>query len=202
MTNIKRAIKMKEKELTHGIMHGHNQPSTPEEKRIEPPKLHRDMHLICDVFRISEESRYALRTFDAATLEDFSHMTESDFIDMIATRARLGFPLPPLQQRKLNVLRRWVQSLPVVETTIAQIQSEGFEVKDDASVCRDDVKYRSSVKKDLGRHTPSDWEDRFYADLPRLRKELREEGDERHGLFHGSNVLLDFLSLRWLVCCR
>lgn len=197
MTNLKTAIKKKEHELLHAH---HSAPSITEEKKIEPPKLHRDMRLICDVFRISEESRHALRTFDAATLEDFSHMTESDFIDLIATRARLGCPLPPLQQRKLNVLRKWAQILPVVETTVAPIQSEGFEVKEYTSPSSggEEVKYRNSVKKDVGKHTPPDWEDRFYRDLPRLKNELREAGETRNS----SNFAMDLLSLRWLFCYR
>jgi hypothetical protein len=198
MTNLKKAIKKKE----HEIMHAHHPaPAPTEEKKIEPPKLHRDMRLICDVFRISEESRYALRTFDAATLEDFSHMTESDFIDLIATRARLGCPLPPLQQRKLNVLRKWVQTLPVVEAKVAPIQSEGFEVNEStspSSAAGEEVKYRNSVRKDVSRHTPPDWEDRFYRDLPRLRSELREAGETRNS----SNFVMDLLSLRWLFCFR
>ena len=188
-----KAIKKKE----HEIMSGHQSSLTPTStKDIEPPKLHRDMRHICDVFRISEESRFALRTFDAATLDDFSLMTESDFLDLVATRARLGCPLPPLQQRKLAMLRILVQlqSLPAVESTVAPMRSEGFEVKNNST---EEVKFRASVKKDLGRHTPSDWEDRFYADLPRLRKELRETGEERN-----SNFIMDLLSLRWLFCYR
>lgn len=197
MTNLKKAIKKKE----HELMHAHPAPAPTEEKKIEPPKLHRDMRLICDVFRISEESRYALRTFDAATLEDFSHMTESDFIDLIATRARLGCPLPPLQQRKLNVLRKWVQTLPIVEAKVAPIQSEGFEVNEStspSSAAGEEVKYRNSVRKDVSRHTPPDWENRFYRDLPRLRSELREAGETRNS----SNFVMDLLSLRWLFCFR
>ena len=191
---LNKAIKKKEKELMSHKSHA-SSAHTVEEHKIEPPKLHRDMRLICDVFRITEESRYALRTFDATNLDDYNLMTESDFIDLIATRARLGCPLPPLQQRKLNVLRRWVQSLPVSETTVAPIQSEGFEVKESTSSGEDNVKnYSNSVKKDVGRHTPSDWEDRFYRDLPRLRKELREEGEGK------SNYIFNYLGLRWLFC--
>lgn len=130
-------------------------------------------------------------------------MTESDFIDLITTRARLGYPLPPFQQRKLNVLRNWVQSLPVAEAAVAPVQSEGFEVKESlTSGAGEEFKYRNSVKKDVGRHTPSDWEDRFYRDLPRLRKELREAGNERHGFLHVSNFFMDLLSLRWLLCYK
>ena len=192
---LNKAIKKKEKELMSHKSHASSSAHTAEEHKIEPPKLHRDMRLICDVFRITEESRYALRTFDATNLDDFSLMTDSDYIDLIATRARLGCPLPPLQQRKLNVLRRWVQSLPVSETAVAPVESEGFEVKESTSSGEDNVKsYRNSVRKDVGRHTPSDWEDRFYKDLPRLRKELREAGKG------DSNYVFEYLGLRWLFC--
>ena len=190
-----KAIKKKEKEMKHSHHTQQSISTSPPELKIEPPRLHRDMRLICDVFRISEESRYALRTFDAANLEDFSLMTEGDFIDMVATRARLGYPIPPLQQRKLGVLLRWAQSLPVVEPTVAPMQSEGFEVKDQ-SAGHDNVNFRTSIKKDVGRHTPSDWEDRFYADLPRLRKELRELGEGKSA----SNFISSWIGFRWLFC--
>lgn len=36
---------------------------------VELPRLHRDMEMICDVFRVSEQSRNALRSFDCTVLE-------------------------------------------------------------------------------------------------------------------------------------
>eukprot|EP00584_Thalassiosira_punctigera_P016885 CAMPEP_0172562422 /NCGR_PEP_ID=MMETSP1067-20121228/96788_1 /TAXON_ID=265564 ORGANISM="Thalassiosira punctigera, Strain Tpunct2005C2" /NCGR_SAMPLE_ID=MMETSP1067 /ASSEMBLY_ACC=CAM_ASM_000444 /LENGTH=105 /DNA_ID=CAMNT_0013352635 /DNA_START=75 /DNA_END=389 /DNA_ORIENTATION=- len=87
----------------------HRKSSSPEhEGDIEPPRLHRDMRLICDALRVSERTRYALRSADAAALEDFSLMTDEDFADMVVSQARTGEPLPPLQQRKLWVLLSWV----------------------------------------------------------------------------------------------
>mmetsp|Transcript_31605 Transcript_31605/g.60354 ORF Transcript_31605/g.60354 Transcript_31605/m.60354 type:complete len:216 (+) Transcript_31605:356-1003(+) len=91
--------------------------SSSKKEIIEPPKIHRNMRLICDVFRISEQTRYVLRTFDATTLEDFSFMTEEDFADLVVSQVRIGKPLPPLQQRKLFVLLSWVRSLPATIDT-------------------------------------------------------------------------------------
>jgi len=176
---------------------------------IEPPKLHRDMRLICDVFRISEQSRHALRTFDAATLEDFSLMTDEDYADLVVTQARIGHPLPPLQQRKLKVLLAWVQALGKTKNleSIPSLsadepppkKAEGFEVKEPKGeknadgILRASYKTSRSPRNDGGTYIPSDWESRFYADLPRLRKELCQIG-------RNSNWVTEFLGLRWIFC--
>lgn len=166
---------------------------------IDPPRLHRDMKLICDVFRISEQSRHALRTFDCTVLEDFSFMTDEDFADMIVSRARLNTPIPPLQQRKLHVLLKWVRSIQLVEHDACEAlmpppvnESEGFEVNRSNK-----ARYKVSVRKDDNIcYIPSDWEDRFYKDLPRLKRELKQMG----GSSNASNWANNFLSLRWLFC--
>mmetsp|Transcript_7119 Transcript_7119/g.16184 ORF Transcript_7119/g.16184 Transcript_7119/m.16184 type:complete len:204 (-) Transcript_7119:4-615(-) len=177
--------------------------SCPEEKgKIEPTRLHRDMRLVCDVFRISEESRYALRSFDAAALEDFCLMSDEDYSNLVVFQARIGKPIPPLQQRKLRVLLTWVQSLVTTENLEAILSSpnkaEGFELKESKSENDGTLKasYRVSPRKGGGTFIPADWESRFYADLPRLRKELHRLGANRSP----SNWALEFLSLRWIVC--
>ncbi|KAL7524092.1 hypothetical protein ACHAXR_000432 [Thalassiosira sp. AJA248-18] len=172
---------------------------SPTKKEIEPPRFHRDMRLICDVFRISEQSRYALRSFDAATLEDFSLMTDEDYADMVVTQARIGQPLPPLQQRKLRVLLSWVQSMgfeEAVDVSSSPSKAEGFELRESKRGNDGVLKasYKNSPRKEGGA-IPADWEKRFYDDLPRLRKELRQMG----GL-HSSNWASEFLSLRWIFC--
>ncbi|KAL7535426.1 hypothetical protein ACHAWF_005163 [Thalassiosira exigua] len=186
--------------------HHKSQPSSeryPPMKEIEPPKIHRDMRLICDVFRISEQTRYALRSFDSATLEDFSLMTDQDFADLVVTQARKGHPLPPLQQRKLRVLLGWVQSLGSVENLDkaeatmldSPNKTEGFELKDSKRENGDILKasFKSSPRREGGSFIPRDWETRFYADLPNLKKKLQSGSQE-------SNWVLEFLSLRWAFC--
>ena len=61
--------------------------------------------------RLSLETQHALVAYDAATLEDFCLMTQADFSSMVATDARLGRPIPPLQQRKLKILLAWCHEL-------------------------------------------------------------------------------------------
>mmetsp|Transcript_34860 Transcript_34860/g.52225 ORF Transcript_34860/g.52225 Transcript_34860/m.52225 type:complete len:195 (-) Transcript_34860:133-717(-) len=163
---------------------------------IEPPRLHRDMRMICDVFRISEQSRHALRSFDCTVLEDFSFMTDEDFAEMVLSRARMNMPIPPLQQRKLRVLLNWVRSIQI-ETNSCDTSSpppnasEGFEVGKSNT-----ARYKVSVRKDDISYIPNDWEDKFYRDLPRLKKELKQMGGESNV----SDWANGYLSLRWLFC--
>jgi len=163
---------------------------------IEPPRLHRDMRMICDYFRISEQSRHALRSFDCTVLEDFSFMTDEDFAEMVLSRARMNKPIPPLQQRKLRVLLNWVRSIQI-ETNSCDTSSpppnasEGFEVGKSNT-----ARYKVSVRKDDISYIPNDWEDKFYRDLPRLKKELKQMGGESNV----SDWANGYLSLRWLFC--
>ena len=167
---------------------------------VEPPRLHRHMRHICEVFRVNERTTLALRCFDAATLEDFSLMTDEDFADLILLAARDGAPLPPLQQRKLRVLLNWARRLPVREDGEGAVpddspRAEGYEMKDG----EDDPKYKASARsRREGSAVPRDWETRFYNDLPELRKELRTMGSERRGRI--SNWVNEILSLKWLFC--
>lgn len=168
---------------------------------IEPPRLHRHMRLICEVFRINDRTTLALRCFDAATLEDFSLMTDEDFADLILTAARDGAPLPPLQQRKIRVLLNWARRLPIREEGEGSVpadspRAEGYEVKEG----EDDPKYKSSARsrREGGGAVPRDWETRFYNDLPRLREDLRRMGSEGRGRM--SNWANEILSFKWLFC--
>lgn len=189
--------KIKKEAKSH---HDHSKSSEGPEKKLEPPKFHRDMKLVCDCIRLSDGTRHALRTFDAATLEDFSLMTDRDYADLIVTQARIGLPIPPLQQRKLRVLLSWAQALPTVDrsTVTSTPKTEGFELKESNTDKGGDIKasYRSSPRKDSGNYIPVDWESRFYDDLPRLRKELRLLGENGSS----STWMTDFLSLRWVFC--
>jgi len=190
-----------EKKLKKEIKsHQHKSSAPSDVNDIEPPRLHRDMRLICDVFRISEHSRYALRSFDAATLEDFSLMTDEDCADLILTQARIGRPIPPLQQRKLRVLLTWVRSLTKVENLDKAEEevlsspntAEGVELSEDSKA----AKYQVKPRKGSGTFIPATWEETFYRDLPGLRKELKHLGEQRTT----SNWANGFLSLRWMFC--
>jgi len=190
-----------EKKLKKEIKsHQHKSSAPTDFNDIEPPRLHRDMRLICDLFRISEHSRYALRSFDAATLEDFSLMTDEDCADLILTQARIGRPIPPLQQRKLRVILTWVRSLTKEENLDKAEEevlsspniAEGVELSEDSKA----AKYQVKPRKGSGTFIPATWEDTFYKDLPGLRKELKHLGEQRTT----SNWANGFLSLRWMFC--
>jgi len=122
-------------------------------------------------------------------------MTDEDFADMVLMRARVNMPIPPLQQRKLQVLLNWVRSIQLetnaCDTSPPPNNSEGFEV-----VKSNKARYNVSLRKEEIHYIPKDWEDIFYRDLPRLKKELKQMG----GKSDVSNWANDFLSLRWLFC--
>ena len=192
-----------EKKLKKEIKsHQHKSSAPTDVNDIEPPRLHRDMRLICDIFRISEQSRYALRSFDAATLEDFCLMTDEDFADLILTQARIGRPIPPLQQRKLRVILTWIQSLAKAENLdkaeeevlSSPTTAEGVELSESQDIKA--AKYQVKPRKGSGTFIPATWEDTFYKDLPGLRKELKHLGEQRTT----SNWANGFLSLRWMFC--
>ena len=178
----KKVNKETKKEMKNKSHHNNKSASSSsspaDEKDIEPPRLHRDMRLICDCFRISDQSRYALRSFDASTLEDFSLMTDDDFADLVVTHARIGKPIPPLQQRKIRVLLTWVQKLANVEN---------LEVGEE----------EACLRKGGGTFIPATWEETFYNDLPMLRKQLKRLGDDHSSTSNWAN---GFLSLRWMFC--
>ena len=123
-------------------------------------------------------------------------MTDEDFAEMVLSRARMNMPIPPLQQRKLRVLLNWVRSIQI-ETNSCDTSSpppnasEGFEVGKSNT-----ARYKVSVRKDDISYIPNDWEDKFYRDLPRLKKELKQMGGESNV----SDWANGYLSLRWLFC--
>ena len=213
MKDVEKKIKkeMKKSINKSSLLPPDNNYSSPTAENIEPPRLHRDMRLICDVFRISDQTRHALRSFDASNLEDFGLMTTEDYADMIVTQARIGKPLPPLQQRKVRVLLSWVQSLSSSTaennidktiTTSVQLQQStttpsepttDLEVQESKS--DNDTTNNTTPRKRGGGRSPNNWENQFYTDLPRLKQELRDMGKNNQ-----SNWASEFLSLRWIFC--
>jgi hypothetical protein len=69
------------------------------------------MTIVADAFRLTYETREALKSYDASTLEDFCLMTEYDFESMLITETRLQRPICPLHQRKVLVLLRWIHQV-------------------------------------------------------------------------------------------
>eukprot|EP00984_Skeletonema_dohrnii_P005734 scaffold2026_cov117-Skeletonema_dohrnii-CCMP3373.AAC.7 len=164
---------------------------------IEPPRLHRDMRMICDYFVYQNNLAMLFEVLTAPFLKvNFSFMTDEDFAEMVLSRARMNMPIPPLQQRKLRVLLNWVRSIQI-ETNSCDTSSpppnasEGFEVGKSNT-----ARYKVSVRKDDISYIPNDWEDNFYRDLPRLKKELKQMGRQSNV----SDWANGYLSLRWLFC--
>ncbi len=156
------------------------------------PRMHRDMRTICDEFRISEQSRLALRKYDATRLEDFCYMTDEDYATMIDVHEREGCTIPPLQQRKIRVLLMWARSLTSNANSTAAIVEENANIvgattatgntaispggMDGETNCTPLTRRTASAAS--GIIVPSDWEKRFYADLPSLKEELKKMGGE------------------------
>ncbi|KAL3773098.1 hypothetical protein ACHAW5_009529 [Stephanodiscus triporus] len=173
----------KEAKLSHSKTPSNRSDEKRTPQATEPPRLRHDVKLICDEFGIAEQSRYALRIFDATKLEDFSLMTNEDFDDLVRTQARMGRPICPLQQRKLRVLLSWVRSLADtgnlgkdgIPVRPPSYMHEGIENDDGA------VKPRNKHGHRKGGETliPADWERRFYSDLPSLRKKLQKLGEQQ-----------------------
>lgn len=144
-------------------------PSNPSDEKqtqaIVPPRLHHDVKLICNEFGITEQSKYALRRYDATKLEDFCLMTDDDFDELVLTEARMGRPICPLQQRKLRVLLEWARSL----ATTGNLGKSGFEGTEN----------NDGADNPGGKIIPANWESRFYSDLPSLRKKLQKLGEPK-----------------------
>lgn len=205
---------VKEKRLLSSPLSNHKSPTfsndqnnTTPTPKTKIPRMHRDMRLLCDEFRISDQSRLALRKYDATRLEDFCYMTDEDYTNMMDMQERMGCPIPPLQQRKIRVLLLWARSITdgtQATTTTAVLGEEGAKTVGDrtaATFTSHGTTAISSLTKPGGMEggstvpptplpphrtasaasgiiVPSDWEKRFYADLPSLKEELKKMGGE------------------------
>lgn len=133
-----------------------------------------DMNVLCDAFRLSNNTRFALAAYDATTIEDFAFMTDSDFQGMVLSTSHIGRPIPPLQQRKVMVLLDWARAL--IDENVANA-SGGKE-----SPANTDAEL-----------IPFDWEQRFRKDLPKLKRKLKELGAAKSW----RTSFVEILSLKW-----
>lgn len=170
-----------------------------------------DLTFICKAFRVDDRTRLWMSAFDARNLEEFAMMTDSDLSEMVLTAARYGRPLPPMQIRKLDVLVVWAREL-LEEAAVAEencrslMEYESLPSKEAAkgavgpeeqifgqgSFC--DTKAKMSDMKCY--LIPSNWQDRFNEDFPKLKIRLKERGDTTTD----SNWTMRFLSFRWIFC--
>lgn len=160
---------------------------------IEPPKLEvhiqPDMLVLCDAFRINDCTKAALTDYDACTLEDFAFMTREDFEGMLVTSTRMRRPLCPLQQRKVAVMWWWVQQL-VKDSPPFKEEKQGEEKQDHEGEKKVEEPWMKS------KVIPPNWENQLQADLPMLKKKLREVGATTSWSIW-SDGLAD---MRWLCC--
>jgi len=190
-----------------------------------------DMLFLCRAFRINNNSQALLTYFDACTPEDFCLMTKADLEDMILHATRSGRPFPPLQQRKVSLLNKWMRNI-VEESvrygslsqeqgdklasfrrmTIIELKRREMDAPTDDSDGEDDPGNTNKQQKEEGRAKflsrqdsfgdpkysllPPNWKMQFQADLPALKKELRDIGEKTHW----SSWSNTFINLRWACC--
>jgi hypothetical protein len=197
-----------------GVMRKHSkQTHARNDAPVEPPpvpvgvEMQPCMKKICDELRLNERTRTALIEYDATTLEDLAYMTDADYENMLATAARQNRPLCPLQQRKIAVVIWWLRDLVKDSATfketkvkkkvphfwerLAYSRSEWNEkIHSVVSLGVDD----KSV--DTGSVIPPNWESRFEADLPMLKKKLKEVGETSSFSLYSDF----FINARWILC--
>eukprot|EP00934_Nitzschia_sp_Nitz4_P005411 Nitzschia sp. Nitz4//scaffold348_size17284//3656//4534//NITZ4_008841-RA/size17284-processed-gene-0.9-mRNA-1//-1//CDS//3329548685//5401//frame0 len=123
-----------------------------------------DMALVADALKLDMNSQVMLAYFDARSLEDFCLMTEADLHQLVATARDMRRALPPLQIRKIEVLRDWAKGLS--------------EPKDESHLpvwVKLTTPKRAKCKK--GELIPKDWKTQFRRDLPNLKVNLRRKGE-------------------------
>jgi hypothetical protein len=126
-----------------------------------PYRLNKDMTVLADGMNLDQNARNLLAAYDSKTLEDFYLMSDSDFSSLVHRSRSHKHPLPPLQIRKVQMLRRWMK-----------------ELVDDNINENEDTNSRSlRSKKRNVRLIPKDWKEQYKNDLPHLKLQLREQGD-------------------------
>jgi len=123
--------------------------------------LGRDMSHIADALKIDYNTQAMLAFYDAKSLEDFSLMAQSDVQDLVAKAQSMGRTIPPLQVRKIEVLREWIQSIS--------------RPRDDSKVSPWRSRRTASHLGKARRLIPRDWKERFHKDLPRLLEKLQAQ---------------------------
>ena len=126
-----------------------------------PFHLGKDMTYLADGMNLDRNTRYLLAAFDARTIDDFYLMSDSDFSNLIQKAKSTKNELPPLQIRKVKMLRAWLKE--VVDD----------HLNDDSDSSRGG---RGGRKRSF-RIVPKDWKEQYKNDLPHLKLQLRHQGD-------------------------
>jgi hypothetical protein len=137
-------------------------------------QLDSDMAVLADGLHLDNNTKTLLAAYDATTVENFFLMGENDFNHLLARARASNRSLPPLQVRKVQILRQWVANM-IDETDISKLplwaQSDALS----AHRTGRDGKNQSLV--------PHDWQKRYNRDLPMLKKKVRERGDSLIEIF-------------------
>eukprot|EP00534_Pseudo-nitzschia_fraudulenta_P009268 CAMPEP_0201152806 /NCGR_PEP_ID=MMETSP0851-20130426/13394_1 /ASSEMBLY_ACC=CAM_ASM_000631 /TAXON_ID=183588 /ORGANISM="Pseudo-nitzschia fraudulenta, Strain WWA7" /LENGTH=145 /DNA_ID=CAMNT_0047429905 /DNA_START=177 /DNA_END=614 /DNA_ORIENTATION=+ len=131
------------------------------------------MTILADGMNLDGNTRCLLAAYDARTLDDFYLMSNADFRNLIQRAKATNHSLPPLQIRKVRMLRRWLKEI------IDDNMSEEYE---------DDMhsEITDAFRRKRNKLVPKDWREQYKNDLPHLKIELRQQGDsvfERYPIF-------------------
>jgi hypothetical protein len=129
--------------------------------------LGRDMVILSEAFHLDRNTQSLLVQYDARTVEDFCLMTTEDLEKLVKTAAESNRPLPPLQVRKLQVLREWAQNLADQSVREAEMSA--------ICQCAADIA-NEHVYEQSSNLIPKDWAKQFREDLPKLKQTLKERG--------------------------
>lgn len=139
-----------------------------------------DMMILVDAFNLDKNTQVLLAYYDARTLEDFCCMTQVDFDELMLSAERLNRALPPLQIRKVQILREWVQGLA--------------KKADNKPLWALDM----SERFDMANLIPKDWKRKFKDALPDLKHALKERGEKK---VISTNLLKDpYKAVMWMLC--
>jgi hypothetical protein len=143
-------------------------------------KLGPDMMILVDAFHLDKNTQVLLAYYDARTLEDFCCMTQVDFDELKLSAERMNRALPPLQIRKVQTLREWVQ---------------GLAKNADNKPLRE---LNMPERLDRANLIPKDWKRKFKDALPDLKHALKERG-EKNSI--STNLLTHpYTALMWMFC--
>ena len=131
------------------------------------PRLDKDMIILSEAFHLDENTQAMLAQYDARTVEDFCLMTPEDLDQLVQDAAFSNRPLPPLQIRKVQVLREWAHNL--ADQTMRQAELQALCSYATGIVSEQPADQYASL-------VPQDWAKQFREDLPRLKHMLKERG--------------------------
>ena len=137
--------------------------------------LEKDMTYIADGMNLDRNARFLLAAFDAKTLEDFYLMSDTDFSALCHRAKGTKHSLPPLQIRKIQMLRRWIKEV----------------VDDNINDNEEETGSKRLRRKKRVQIIPSDWKNQYKNDLPHLKLQLRQQSDS---IFEKFKSLSDVLT--------